>query len=205
MLLSRSISSSVDSAQASQPQTGKSSVCHRPKRICRPGKVENTTAMGAASVSMGLSLTDGRARTRTFSSSSSRPYPSVRSTSKSSASRSTMSSMVECRGRKRSTFVKRPYASSGGPPGPQPRLSDNFQITSLGIHSRSSSTTQHFRPFLAFQVHFSRAPAVLRLLCTAQVASVNKTCSRWPGWGTRFAARDSFLEAQRSCCGGLQL
>ena len=59
MLLSRSISSSVDSAQASQPQTGKSSVCHRPKRTCRPGKAVNATAMGAASGSMGLSLTHG--------------------------------------------------------------------------------------------------------------------------------------------------
>ena len=54
-------------------------------------------------------------------------------------------------------------------------------------------------------MHRLRAPAVGCLLCTAKVDSVNKTCSRWPGWGTRFAAGDSFLEAQRSWCGGLQL
>ena len=162
--------------------------------------------MGAASGSLGLSLTHGRARTRPFSSSSSRPYPSVRSTSKPSASRPTISSMVECKGRKRSTFVRRPYASSGGPPGPHPRLSDNFQSHLTEYPSprnpRHRSTSGHS---LSFQMHRPRAPASLRLLCTAIVASVNKTCSRWPGWGTRFVARDSFLEAQRSCCGGLQL
>ena len=68
---------------------------------------------------------------------------------------------------------------------------------------RHRSTSGHSLPL---QVHCARAPAVwVRLLCTAKVDSVNKTCSRWPGWGTRFAAGDSFLEAQRSWCGGLQL
>ena len=67
---------------------------------------------------------------------------------------------------------------------------------------RHRSTSGHSLPFTCTVHEHLR---YWRLLCTAQVASVNKTCSRWPGWGTRFAARDSFLEAQRSWCGGLQL
>ena len=49
--VSRSISSSADSSHASQPQPGKGSMCHRPKRTWSPGKSENATVIGAASES----------------------------------------------------------------------------------------------------------------------------------------------------------
>ncbi len=114
--LSRSISPFADSSHASQPQLGKSSLYHLPNRTWRPGKVENTTVIGAASGSKWLSLTCGRARSSPRSSSGSRPYPSVRSTSKWFSSRPIISSMAECNGRKRSALVTRLYAGSGGGP-----------------------------------------------------------------------------------------
>ena len=112
MSVSRSISSSADSSQASQPQTGKGSMYHRPNRIRRPGNAVNTTETGAASGSFGVSLTSARARSRPLSSFSSKPNPSARSTSKSLSSRSMIANIAVCNGRNRSGLVTRPYAGS---------------------------------------------------------------------------------------------
>ena len=85
---------------------------HRPNRIRRPGNAVNTTEIGAAPGSFGVSLTSARARSRPLASFSSKPNPSARSTSKSLSSRSMMANIAVCNGRKRSGLVTRLYAGS---------------------------------------------------------------------------------------------
>ena len=116
---------------------GNSLVRHRPMRTWSPGKSENTTVIGAAAGSTGLSLTDGRAQVNFSSSSSSSPQPSSRSTSKSDSSLAIISSAASCSGAKRPASVTRLYASSGGPSGPHRLRRD----TSASPPSRDQSRT----------------------------------------------------------------
>jgi hypothetical protein len=106
-------SPSAVSAQASHPQLGKASMRQRPIRTRSPGNAVNATAIDAALVSRGTSLTLGRARS-TLSNPLSRPYPSTCSTSKVVSKWPINSTMRVCRGRKRSGFVTREYASGSG-------------------------------------------------------------------------------------------
>jgi hypothetical protein len=103
----RSISPSAVSSHASHPHVGKADVHQRPKRTAIPGKVENTTTMGAAPASLGTRLTLGRATVMPCSSSGSRPYPSARSASNSRSNRSSNSAATRCRDANRSGSVTR--------------------------------------------------------------------------------------------------
>lgn len=94
----RSVSSPSRSAgassQASHPQCGYSSSCHRPYRTCSPGNEVNATTSGAPCGS-GWSRTT-RATRGSWASSSSASGPSTRSTTYRSTSSSSSASAAAC-------------------------------------------------------------------------------------------------------------
>ena len=139
IMVSRSISSSADSSQASQPQTGNRSVLHRPNRTCSPGKSE-THNRDRSGIRVDGTEPDGRTPRRSAVLRAHSPGPSfqrARLRTRPPAGRASWWRR-SCSGAKRAASVTLLYASSGGPPGPHPNPLEQFSALRLRAGATSA-------------------------------------------------------------------